>query len=71
MRMDANELPVGACFECLKGSWVRKDPGMAFGKCMGCGKVTDCIRADSIQLFIPYIPMQETFKRENWEDPKA
>ncbi len=76
--MDANELPVGACFECLTSSWVRKEPDMAFGKCMGCGKVTDCIRADSIQLFVPYIPMQTldlqpdgTFKRGELGDSKS
>lgn len=52
------ELPVGACYDCLKGSFVKKDPDMAYGKCMGCGRVTDCVRGDSIQLFIPYIPLQ-------------
>lgn len=52
------DLPVGGCFDCLKGSFVKKDPNVAFGRCMSCGKVTDCIRGDSIELFIPYIPLQ-------------
>lgn len=51
------ELPVGACFACLKGSCVKKDPNLAFGKCMGCGQITDCVRGDSIELFVPYIPL--------------
>lgn len=51
------DLPVGACWDCLKGSCVKKDPIFAYGKCMGCGKVTDCVRGDSIQLFVPYIPL--------------
>jgi hypothetical protein len=54
------ELPVGACFDCLKGSFVKKDPNLAFGKCMGCGRVTDCVRGDSIELFIPYVPLLKT-----------
>jgi hypothetical protein len=54
------ELPVGACFDCLKGSFVKKDPHLAFGKCMGCGRVTDCVRGDSIGLFIPYVPLLKT-----------
>lgn len=52
------DLPVGACFRCLKGSLVKKDPEMAYGKCMGCGRTTDCVSGASIQLFVPYIPLQ-------------
>lgn len=42
----------------MSGSITKRPyPEMVFGKCIGCGQVTDCVRGDEIALFIPYIPL--------------
>ena len=57
---EGSNLPVGACIPCMSGSITKNsNPEMEFGKCIGCGQVTDCIRGDEIALFIPYIPLME------------
>ena len=50
----------GICLACATTStWVKVDPSMVYGECLNCHKVTDCIRGDSIVLWVPYIPLQE------------
>jgi hypothetical protein len=51
-------LPAGVCIGCLKGSSVKDDPEFVYGDCAWCGKVTDCVRGDYVELFVPYIPLQ-------------
>lgn len=46
-----------ACLKCLKGSIVKKDAEVTHGTCVNCGNVTDCIRGESVELFVPYIPL--------------
>lgn len=58
MTMQGKE-PWMACLNCLKGSIVKNDAEFIYGACVHCGNVMDCIRGESVELFIPYIPLLE------------